>query len=97
MHYCKGESQHFLLCRSAITPFLHNNQDLDVVELLSGVESIAFVARVARVAGHQGHQHLQAERFDKHRLLGITDRKGQGCKYITCVEGFRNALQLFYW
>ena len=65
---------------------MNSNTDLDVVELWSGVESIVFVARVDCVAGHQGHQHVPSEGFDKHRSLGITDQKGQGCDGIICVE-----------
>ena len=75
---------------------MNSDKELDVVKLWSGVESIVFVARVARFAGHQGHQHMQAEGFDKHRSLGITDQKGQRCEPTTCVEVFRNALQLIY-
>ena len=67
---------------------MHSDEDLDVVDLWSCVESIVFVARVARVAGRQGHQHIQAEGCDTHRSLGITDQKGQRCEYITCVQGF---------
>ena len=59
---------------------MNSDKDLDVVELWSGVESLVFAARVNRAAGHQGHQHLQAEGFDNHRSLGITEHKGQGCE-----------------
>ena len=71
---------------------VNSDQALDVVELLSGFESMACVARTALLAGHEGHQHLQADGFDTRRPLCITDQKGQGCEYITCVEGFRYAL-----
>ena len=64
------------------------NQDLDVMELWSGVESIVFAARAA---GHQGHRPLRAEGFDKHRSPGITDQAGSGCEDIACVEGFHHA------
>ena len=73
-----------------------DNQDLDVVELWSGVESIVFAARVAGHKGHKGHQPLRAEGFDKHRSPGLTDQAGPGCEDVTCVEGFRHALQLIY-
>ena len=53
---------------------MSSDRDLDVVELWSGVESMVFVARVARVAGHEGHQPLQADGYDKHRSLGMTDQ-----------------------
>jgi len=75
---------------------MNSDKDLDVVELWSGVESIVFAARAAHAAGHEGHQPLQAEGFDKHRSPGITDHEGPGCEDITCVEGFRHALQLIY-
>ena len=70
-----------------------DHQDMDVVELWSGVESVVFAARAA---GHGGHQPLRAEGFDKHRSPGITDHEGPGCEDITCVDGFRHALQLIY-
>ena len=73
-------------------------QDLDVVELWSGVESIVFAARApghrGHHGGHEGQQPLRAEGFDKHRSPGITDQEGPGCEDITCVDGFRHALQL---
>ena len=76
---------------------MNSDKGLDVVELWSGVESIVFADRAARAASHQDHQHLQAEGFDKHRSLGITAWRGQGCEYSTCMEAFRHAPQLIYW
>ncbi len=60
-------------------------RDLDVVELWSGVGSIACAGRA------HGNQ---CQEFDLERLPGVTDIQGPGQEDITTPLGFRKALEL---
>ena len=61
-------------------------QDLDVVELWSGVQSVCNSAQA---------RGLSAEPFDYHRLPGTTDKDdGASCEDILQPAGFQKALQL---